>query len=104
MSARPSRVSFAEESPKIIETYSSEEYNRMPQGDEYRCDRCRYEIDGDRYHCKSCGDYDLCAPCYSLVFENAAVESSVTAMDLDGKHTCTHPQSAYAWFGLGAFD
>ena len=31
------------------------------------CDGCEEEIVGDRYHCKSCEDFDLCVSCYQEI-------------------------------------
>jgi hypothetical protein len=60
---------FTEET-RVSWTYAAEEYDRGGvRSAAFVCDVCRYPIDeSDRFHCVSCGDYDLCASCYETLF------------------------------------
>lgn len=108
LSQRPRVVQFTPEPvTACVTTYSCEEYDRRPgDSDSYVCDRCRYAIDGDRFHCTACGDYDLCALCYDAVFSQTPHDKTAggAAGASTDHHTCPHPKARYAAFGLGDFD
>lgn len=36
----------------------------IEMNENFVCDECEADIKGKRYHCATCGDYDLCAACY----------------------------------------
>lgn len=42
----------------------SDEVDSDINEDQYDCDKCKTGIEGVRYHCIECEDYDLCKPCF----------------------------------------
>lgn len=42
----------------------SDEEDSIVSVEVFDCDKCDKEIEGDRYHCSECQDYDLCEACF----------------------------------------
>lgn len=65
---------------------------------DFVCDECESGIWGERYHCKTCSDFDLCKSCYSTtthshVFEFIKEENDYDDDDDDSEHEIDCKQS-----------
>ena len=57
--------SFGKNLPDENSVDENDEESSVDAG--FVCDGCEEEIIGDRYHCKSCEDFDLCVSCYQEI-------------------------------------